>query len=155
MPIFMKYDGIDGDVTAKGHEKWIELQSYSMGCENARRAGSGGGTGKVSFSDLSFTKRSGKSSALLMLACANGKSAKQVIVENMRNVGGGGQEVFQRITLEDVVVSSYQVNAEQGSVPHEELSLNFTKIKFEQRVASPTAANQFETMTWNLKTNSP
>ena len=23
-PIFMRYDGIDGDVTSAGHEKWIE-----------------------------------------------------------------------------------------------------------------------------------
>jgi hypothetical protein len=24
-PIFMQYHGIDGDVTAAGHEKWIEM----------------------------------------------------------------------------------------------------------------------------------
>ena len=31
MPIYMKYDGIDGDVTAEGHEKWIELNSFQWG----------------------------------------------------------------------------------------------------------------------------
>ena len=31
MPIFMKHDGIDGDVTAEGHEKWIELGSCQFG----------------------------------------------------------------------------------------------------------------------------
>ncbi len=30
-PIFMKYDGIDGDVTAAGHEKWIELSGGPTG----------------------------------------------------------------------------------------------------------------------------
>ncbi|WP_439579649.1 type VI secretion system tube protein Hcp, partial [Elioraea sp.] len=27
----MKYDGIDGNVTAKGYEKWIELNSFQVG----------------------------------------------------------------------------------------------------------------------------
>ncbi len=31
MPIYLKYDGIDGDVTAEGHEKWIELNSFQWG----------------------------------------------------------------------------------------------------------------------------
>ena len=31
MPIFMHYDGIDGNVTAKGYEKWIEVQSFQFG----------------------------------------------------------------------------------------------------------------------------
>ena len=29
MPIFMNYDGIPGDVTTGGHEKWIELPAGS------------------------------------------------------------------------------------------------------------------------------
>ena len=29
-PIFMQYDGVDGSVTAAGHEKWIELNSVQF-----------------------------------------------------------------------------------------------------------------------------
>lgn len=29
-PIYMKIDGVDGSVTAAGHEKWIELDSVQM-----------------------------------------------------------------------------------------------------------------------------
>ena len=31
MPIYMKYDGINGEVTAAGHEKWIELGGVTWG----------------------------------------------------------------------------------------------------------------------------
>ena len=29
-PIYMKYDGVDGSVSAAGHEKWIELTSVQI-----------------------------------------------------------------------------------------------------------------------------
>ena len=31
MPIYMNFDGITGNVTAEGHEKWIELNSCQLG----------------------------------------------------------------------------------------------------------------------------
>ena len=31
MPVFLKYDGIEGDVTTAGHEKWIEVHSFQWG----------------------------------------------------------------------------------------------------------------------------
>jgi hypothetical protein len=30
-PIFLKVEGIDGDVRSAGHEEWIEVQSYQWG----------------------------------------------------------------------------------------------------------------------------
>ena len=35
MPIFLKYDGIEGDVTTTGHEKWIEVHSLQWGTGRA------------------------------------------------------------------------------------------------------------------------
>jgi hypothetical protein len=31
MPIFMHFEGIEGNVTAKGYEKWIEVNSFQFG----------------------------------------------------------------------------------------------------------------------------
>ena len=31
MPLYMEYDTIKGDVTAEGHEGWIELNSFQWG----------------------------------------------------------------------------------------------------------------------------
>ena len=52
MPIYMKFEGIDGGVTAQGYEKWIELQSYSYqstcrGGDARRPGGRPGGLGAV------------------------------------------------------------------------------------------------------------
>ena len=33
MPIYMQIDGFEGSVTAKGHEKWIELESCQLGVQ--------------------------------------------------------------------------------------------------------------------------
>ena len=41
MQFYMKIEGIDGDVTAKGHEKWIELESVSFGTEKTVRLQTG------------------------------------------------------------------------------------------------------------------
>ena len=38
MPIFMKFEGVDGNVTAKGYEKWIEVQSMQFGGLTTRRS---------------------------------------------------------------------------------------------------------------------
>src|SRR5215471_18171214 len=32
MPIYMKYEGVEGDVTAKGYTGWIEVHSFQWGC---------------------------------------------------------------------------------------------------------------------------
>ena len=31
MPVYMKFEGIDGDATHQGHEKWIECTSFQWG----------------------------------------------------------------------------------------------------------------------------
>lgn len=131
---FLKLDGIDGEVAAKGFEKWIEVFSFSWGESNAGTGavGGGGGAGKVSFQDLHFTSSLSKASPKLMLACATGEHIKNGSL-TLRKAGGdatGAQSVFLKIELEDVLVSSFQeAGAEDGDDrPAEDVSLNFAKI---------------------------
>jgi type VI secretion system secreted protein Hcp len=46
MPIYMQYEGINGSVTAAGHEKWIELTSLSMNVIRNVTSPSGRGTNR-------------------------------------------------------------------------------------------------------------
>ena len=39
MPIYMKVQGIEGDVVAAGHKGWIELQSCRFGGQSSLKAG--------------------------------------------------------------------------------------------------------------------
>src|SRR5215510_5448176 len=72
-PIFMKYDGVDGESSSTNHPNAIEIESFSWGATNtaagAHGAGGGGGAGKVQFHDLHFTAKISKATPQLLLAC--------------------------------------------------------------------------------------
>jgi type VI secretion system secreted protein Hcp len=131
---YLKLEGIDGESSAKGHEKQIELDSFSWGATNASSAGSGGGggTGKVHVHDLNFTAKVGKHSVKLKLACCNGEHIKKA--EIFCRKAGKEQHDYYKITLSDVLISSYQVAGHQGSViPLEDASFKFSKIEWEYK----------------------
>ena len=131
---FLKLDGIDGEVSAAGFEKWIEVMSFSWGVTNAGTgaSGGGGGAGKASFQDLHFESPTSKASPNLMLACATGKHIQSALL-TLRKAGGSDNSAqFMKIRLDDVLISSYQnAGAEQGDDrPLDGVSLNFVKIDF-------------------------
>src|SRR5260370_41963139 len=72
---FIKFDGIQGESTKPGHQGWIEVLSYNFGVTQtgAMSHGIGGGEGKASFHDLSFTHKMDKASPALMSATGTGK----------------------------------------------------------------------------------
>ena len=132
---FLKIEGIDGESVDTGHEKWIELQSWSWGESNAgsSTAGGGLGSGKVSMQDFHFVARRSKASPTLMLACATGQHIQKAQLEARK--AGGKQEVFLQITLENVLVSSYQLGGQDpGGHTQDQLSLNFAKIEMKYTV---------------------
>ena len=144
MPIYMKFDSINGEVTAKGKEKWIEVLSFSWGVSNSSSAGSagGGGAGKASFQDLHFVQNTQSSSAPLLKACATGEHLKQALLTFHK--GGGQSNEYLKIKLEDVLVSSYQAGGAEGSnneTPSEEISINFAKIEFDYTVPDGTLSS--------------
>jgi len=134
---FLKLDGIDGEVSAAGYEKWIEVFSFSWGASNAIGSATGGaGSGKASFQDLHFTTGTSTASPLLFMKCATGEHIPRGLLY-MRKAGGDasgsqGGGVFLKYELEDILVSSFQqAGAEQGDDrPAEDVSLNFAKIDF-------------------------
>jgi type VI secretion system secreted protein Hcp len=127
----IKISGIEGESQQKGHEKEIEVQSWSFGVSNAGSfaKGGGGGTGKASFQDLHFTTLAFKGSPKLMLACATGEHLKEAVL-SMRKAGKTQLEYYQ-IKLSDVLVSSFQSGGSDGAgqVPTDQFSLNFSKIE--------------------------
>src|SRR5262245_33945375 len=46
MPIYMKYEGAEGSVTAEGHQKWIEVESCRMGGSRQIRNATGRGVNR-------------------------------------------------------------------------------------------------------------
>jgi type VI secretion system secreted protein Hcp len=74
--MFIKIDTIDGESTDKTHGKEIDVLSWSWGASQSGSMAMGGGAGKVSMQDFTFTKSLDKSSPKLFEALATGKHLK-------------------------------------------------------------------------------
>lgn len=149
---FLKLDGIDGEVTAEGYEKWIEVLSFSWGESNAGSYASGGGGGKVSFQDLHFTHQFDKSSPPMMAACAKGQPIASAFLKIRESpTTANVDNVFLKYEIENVFVSSIQAaGAEQGDDrPAEEVSLNFQKVYVSYQAPGDDSPVEFR---WNLAT---
>ena len=130
----LELDGIKGESSDSKLKDTIELESFSWGVSNAgsHSSGGGGGAGKATFQDLHFTTHVGKASPLLMLACATGQHIKKAVLHVRKQ--GGTQEVYLKVELGGLLVSSYQSGGHSGSgVPTDQFALNFTKITFEYK----------------------
>ena len=128
---FLKIDGVESESTDDKHKGEIEVESWSWGETQSGTAGHGGGAGagKVQPQDMMITKRVDKGSPTLFIACATGKEFTKGTL-TMRKAGEGQQE-YLMITLENILISSYNVSGsgEGEVVPMEQLSLNFASFE--------------------------
>jgi type VI secretion system secreted protein Hcp len=131
----LEIDGIKGESNDHKHKETIEIESFSWGATQPGTfaAGGGGGAGKVSFQDVHFVSHVNKSSPLIAKACATGQHIKKAVLYVRK--AGGKQEDYYLVTLEDALVSSYQSGGHSAgdSVPTDQFSLNFAKIKYEYK----------------------
>jgi len=130
----LELDGIKGESLDEKHKDKIEIDSFSWGVSNEGNMGRGGGGGtKANFQDLHFTKQTDKASPLLVKAAATGDHIKKAVLTARKAGGKGGQVEYFRVTIEDVMVSSFTTggNAGSSSIPVDNFSLNYTKIKYE------------------------
>jgi len=158
MPIYMKVDGIDGSVTATGHEKWIELDSAQVGVNRHITNSTGRGVNREasapSVSEIVVTKVLDDASTGLFKASlwGEGKKVKIDFVKTDKNK----IEPYLQLELENTLVSSYSCSGHGGgdgahARPMESLSLNFTKITYntiQMDAANKTAKP--DRATWDL-----
>jgi type VI secretion system secreted protein Hcp len=125
MPIYMKIEGVDGSVTAQGHERWIELTSVSAAIAKP----AAGGRSTPSVSEIVVTKATDKSTTKLQQAVAQGTFYTDAILEFI-DVSTAPQEPYLSYKLTNVLVTSYSMSGDGHSYPAESLSLNFTRADF-------------------------
>ncbi len=96
-------------------------------------AGTGGaagtGAGRTNVSSIQITKKTDKASVNLFKYCTTGKHIPRATITVRK---AGEKTPYLKITLTDVLVSSYQLGSAGGggAKPNESLSLNFTKIEY-------------------------
>ncbi len=90
--IFLKIDDLVGDSKDKAtpsHKDEIQVLGFSWGMTQTGTThnATGGGSGKVSVNDISFTKRVDTTSTNLIKHCCNGHHFKQAVF-TVRKAGG-------------------------------------------------------------------
>src|SRR5712691_1429529 len=153
--MFMKIKDIKGESQDKGHKDEIDVLAWSWGASQSgtTHVGGGGGSGKVSVQDLSFTKYIDAASADLLLACCNGKHLDEALL-TVRKAGENPVE-YIKIKMTQVIISSVSKGGSGGEDRlTEHVTLNFAKVAVDytpqdEKGKAKTAAS----MTWDIAAN--
>src|SRR5581483_10075968 len=130
MPIYMQFDGIDGESTAAGFEKAVEVLSVQWGVTNPGSLGSasgGAGAGKASFEDLHIQTNFQSSSPQLFENLVSGNETLSFV-----KVAAGALNTYLMYKLSEVFVTSYETAAAEGSnddAPTDDIGLAFGQIE--------------------------
>ena len=131
----LKIEGIDGESHDSKHKGEIDVESWSWGetQTGSHSAGSGGGAGKVAMQDFHFVMKVNKASPKLALACATGEHIKKATLTCRK--AGKEQQEFLKVTLSDLLVSSYQTggSAHGDILPVDQIAMNYAKVEWEYK----------------------
>ena len=155
--MFIKIGDIKGESQDKVHAGEIDVLAWSWGMSNSgtTHIGGGGGSGKVSVQDLSFTKYVDCASNILIKHCCDGKHFSKVKLI-CRKAGGKPLE-YILIDLEGVIISAISTGGSGGEDRlTENVTLNFAKFKFSyqpQKTLDGSADGGMKETTWNIAGN--
>jgi type VI secretion system secreted protein Hcp len=132
MPIYMRITKngvpvITGDVTAPGHEQWIELSSFSFGHNRPKRAPAP--NEKPPAQDITVTKTTDSASTKLMhgsLGLAPFDEGLQVQFDFVK----GANITYYKVYISDALISGWSISG-GGDKPSETVTFNFTKLGYD------------------------
>jgi len=135
---YVELTGIEGEATAKGFEKTIEIFSFSWGASAPVSIGSGSSgisASKVSISSFNMMKKTDVASPKLFKACCTGDHITKMTVSMRKQTGVGGQDAFLIYSFDNVMVESLQWSGSSGGddTPTESVSFAFAKVTVEYK----------------------
>jgi type VI secretion system secreted protein Hcp len=135
--IFAKIGDIKGESLDDKHKDEIEVLSWSWGVSQTGSVatGSGGGSGKASFSDLHLTHYIDKASPVLLQSCAGGEHIKEATI-TVRKAGKGQQE-YLVIKMNDVIVTGVTHGGTGSDGSSENVTIAFAKVNVEYKPQKP------------------
>ena len=150
---YLKIDSIDGASVDKGYEKAIELNAFSWGVSNSGSLGSGAGSGKASFSDLSWTQGVDQSVVGLFTGVASGKHFAKATLNVVKS--GVTPLNFFRMDFFGNTLSNLQISG-GGDFPSASASLESTKITMTYWPQLKDGSRGTPIIgTWDLAANAP
>ena len=151
--MWVKIDGCEGEATDEGHQKEIDIQSYSFGVAHPVSFQGGGlGGGEASVHDVSVMKMVDKASPVLWKFCMNHKVMPEVLITQRKR--GEKPIDYIKIKLKNAVISSVSDAGQADSAGTE--SVTFAFEAFENEYVPQKADGNPDgsvTMKWNIKQN--
>lgn len=139
MAVYMQIKGIDGHVTTKGYEKWIELDSIAFNVNRNLSTTSGNVADrertKPNLSEITVTKEIDKTTPdIFSAACGTREGGKAIdeIKIHVCQTNGDSVKPYYELTLNNVLLSNYSIQGDkkcEGGRPQETLALNYDKIQ--------------------------
>lgn len=134
--IILEVPNVEGECTVSGHEKQIDCAAISLGAQQMVQTGQGNRTaGTVSIQNISLTRMFDSASVTLLDKMITGTSCGTCKIHFLKagGVDNKGQDEFLTVTLDEVLISSWQMSDSSGSDPVESLTLDFVKITWEYK----------------------
>jgi len=130
LPVFAKYDGIDGESQDANHDKWIDVLSIDWGTMHKESAKKNRAATNV-IQDMVITMDFEKASVKLLEASFFGKVIPKLEIEQTANFGGA-RATYLKYELTNVQVTAFDVNAsgnDEAGPPTVVVGNNFEEIK--------------------------
>jgi type VI secretion system secreted protein Hcp len=127
----MNVDGVTGDVTATGHESWIEVSSFQWGVGRGITMPVGGSkdreAGVPSVSEVVITKISDVATADLLKKALTGDGV--TVKFDFCMTGTTQFTPYYQFELTNTLISGFSMSS-GGDRPMESISLNYTEVQF-------------------------
>lgn len=154
---YLDLEGLEGESERKGHEKQIEIFSFSFGASNAgsiQGGTTGAGVGKGMVSSFNCMKTTDTTSPVIFQNCMQGKHWPKASV-TLNKSGGEASLPFLKFEFKEIYCSSIQWSGGAGGDdrPMESVSFDFgaCKITYTQQDEKGAAA-KVPTGSWNVRT---
>lgn len=157
--ILLKIDGIAGESVIEGHAGEIDILAWSWGMSQSgtTHTSTGGGSGKVSVGDITFTKHVDISTGDLIKACTSGRHLSKATLV-VRKAGGARPIDYLTLTMHEVIVSSYNTGGSEDGMDRvqETLSFNFARFEIEYVQQDERGGRRGSTQAgWDIARNRP
>jgi len=152
--MFQLVDGASGESADSNHSGYSDVVSLSWGASQAASiSGVGGGSGKVSFSDLTITAAMDKATPAILKMCSSGKHIPNIKISICK--AGGTQVEYSTVVLKDVLVTGVQFAGTSGG---ETMEVNYSyqaaKVEHHYWVQGKDGSKGAESqMGWDVKQN--